>query len=294
MVVQMIEYGEMAMYNIDKEIKSISEYIDFIHNYRKDVKTELWYRGQRDSRWLLDSTLNRDKIIDIPVLGIGEVATLKYKNIPNFKEEMDEFRRRLGDSFPNYYNKFHLMFLGQHYKLKTPALDWSTDPLVALFFALDGFEYDKDVFPVVFILKPGKLNENSMITYKDKSPICEPLIIDELSDSIFDEWLGDPNNTPFSIVPLAVKSNYDISYRISRQSGVFTLMDTRQPLNYPWIQTNICGEPFGIAISIDPTKVEEMKQQLESLNITKETIYGSAHKEWDDICEEIVRNIPRI
>ena len=43
-----------------------------------------------------------------------------------------------------------------------------------------------------------------MITYKDKSPICEPLIIDELSDSIFDEWLGDPNNTPFSIVPLAV------------------------------------------------------------------------------------------
>ena len=279
------------MYEIEKEIKSISEYIDFIHEYRKNTKMELWYRGQRDSRWLLDSTLNRDKIMDVPK---GEVVTLKYRNIPNFKEELDEFKRKLGDSVPNYYNKFHLMFLGQHYKLKTPALDWSTDPLVALFFALDGFKYEKDVFPVVFILKPGKLNENSMITYRDGTSICEPLIIDELADSIFDEWLGNPNDTPFPIVPLAVKSNYDISYRISRQSGAFTLMDTRQPLHYPWIQTDIYGEPFGITISIDPTKVEEMQQQLESLNITKETIYGSAHKEWDDICEEIVKNIPRI
>lgn len=282
------------MYNIEKEVKSLNEYIDFVHNYRKKTKTELWYRGQRDSRWPLDSTINREKIMDIPVLGEGEVAILKYKNIPDFKEELDELKKRLGNSFPSEYNKFHLMFLGQHYKLRTPALDWSTDPLVGLFFALDGFKYEENVFPVVFILKPGKLNENAMITYDDKSSICEPLIIDELSDSIFDEWLGELNNTPFSIVPLAVKSNYDISYRISRQSGVFTLMDTRQPLNYPWIQTNVEGEPFGITVKIDPTKVEDIMQQLESLNITKETIYGNAHKEWDDICEEIVKNIPII
>ena len=74
------------MYEIEKEIKSISEYIDFIHEYRKNTKMELWYRGQRDSRWLLDSTLNRDKIMDVPK---GEVVTLKYRNIPNFKEELE-------------------------------------------------------------------------------------------------------------------------------------------------------------------------------------------------------------
>ena len=281
------------MYEIVKEVGSLNEYIDFIHNYRKNAKTELWYRGQSDNRWKLDTTLNRDKKIDIPELGSGEITTLKYKNILNFMLELDEFKKKLGDSIPNTYNKFHLMFLGQHYRLKTPALDWSTDPLVGLFFALDDFKYEKDIFPVVFILKPSKLNENSMIT-KNKLSICEPLNIDELSDSTFDEWFNDVNNTPFSWIPLAVKSNYDISYRISRQSGVFTLMDTRQPLSHPWIQTNVDGEPFGVTIKINPTKVDDMRQHLESLNITKETIYGSAHKEWDDICEEIVKNAPKL
>lgn len=282
------------MYEIAEEINSLSEYIDFIYNYGKKVKTELWYRGQRDNRWILDATLNREKKMDIPSLGIGEVARLKYTNILNFMLELDEFKKRLNGSIPAIYNKFHLMFLGQHYRLKTPALDWSTDPLVALFFALNDFKYEKDIFPVIFILKPAKLNENSMIIYKDGESICEPLNIDGLSDSVFDKWFSDINDTPFSVVPLAVKSSYDISYRITRQSGVFTLMDSRQSLGHPWIQTKIKGEPFGITIKINPMRVNDILEHLEALNITKQTIYGSDHKEWDDICEEIVKDTPKL
>lgn len=283
------------MYVIEKEINSLNEYIDFIHDYRKKNKMELWYRGQRNNMWKLDATLYRDKKIDITQSKsqLGKIDTLKYKNIPDFTLELEKFKKKLGNNIPSNYNKFHLMFLGQHYRLKTPALDWSTDPLIGLFFALCDYKYEKDVYPVVFILKPAKLNNNSQIKV-NKEDICEPLNVDELSDSIFEEWFRDTNNTPFSVVPLAVKSNYDISYRISRQSGVFTLMDTRQPLSYPWIQTNIDGEPFGITIKINPTKVDDILQHLESLNITKETIYGNAHKDWDDICEKIVMNTPRL
>ena len=81
------------MYEIVKEISSLNEYIDFIHNYRKNAKTELWYRGQRDNRWKLDTTLNREKKLDIPTLGPGEITILKYKNIPNFMLELDEFKK---------------------------------------------------------------------------------------------------------------------------------------------------------------------------------------------------------
>lgn len=239
---------------------SLNEYIDFIHDYQKNAKTELWYRGQRNNMWKLDSTLNREKELDNPTLGLGQITLLKYKNVLDFTLELDEFKKQL-NSIPNTYNKFHLMFLGQHYGLKTPALDWSTDPLVGLFFALYDFKYKKNVYPVVFILKPAKLNSNSSITINGK-PICEPLNIDKLSDSIFDKWFINHNNTPFSLVPFAVKSNYDISYRISRQSGVFTLMDTRQTLSYPWIQTNIDGEPFGITIKINPAKADDILQHL--------------------------------
>ena len=49
------------MYIIKKEINSINEYIEFTCNYQNEAGTELWYRGQGDNRWKLDSTLNREK-----------------------------------------------------------------------------------------------------------------------------------------------------------------------------------------------------------------------------------------
>ena len=278
------------------EINSLNEYINFIHSYRMKNDTELWYRGQRSNLWRLDSTLNRDKEMDIPPLGQGQVALLKFKNMPDFMKEMEAFKNTLS-GIDRKYNKFHLMFLGQHYGLKTPALDWSTDPLVALLFALDGYEFQKDTFPVVFILKPALLNENSYVYIEDNGKeidIHEPLNIDDLSDKVFDRWFEDMNNTPFSIVPLAVRSSYDISYRISRQSGVFTLMDARQPLNYQWIETVINGVPFGIRIKINPRKVNDIRRHLESLNITRDTIYGKDHKYLDEVCQKIVQTTPRI
>ena len=54
------------------------------------------------------------------------------------------------------------------------------------------------------------------------------------------------------------------------------------------------NKQFGITIKINPCKIKDIMQHLEALNINKETIYGSAHKEWDDICEEIVKNTPKL
>ena len=124
------------MYVIAKEINSLNEYIDFIHDYRKKNKMELWYRGQGNNKWKLDATLYRDKKIDISQSKSVHIDPLKYKNILDFTSELDEFKKKLGSNIPSNYNKFHLMFLGQHYSLKTPALDWSTDPLIGLFFCI--------------------------------------------------------------------------------------------------------------------------------------------------------------
>lgn len=77
------------MYIIKKEINSINEYIEFICNYQNEAGTELWYRGQGDNRWKLDSTLNREKKRDISTLCSDEIDILKYKNIPDFKFELN-------------------------------------------------------------------------------------------------------------------------------------------------------------------------------------------------------------
>ena len=279
------------MYYITAEINSLNEYIDFIHNYQMNNKTKLWYRGQKNNFWTLDSTIDRNKELNVPPL--GQIAELKYKNIPNFMHEIIALEKMIGSNMPKKYNRFHLMFLGQHYGLKTPALDWSTDPLVALYFALSGFVRDGEAYPVVFILKPSMLNENSKIQIGDKA-LHTPLNVDFLPNTIFNRWFSDINKTPFDTVPLAVLSNYNLSYRISRQSGVFTLMDARQPLNYPWIQTKINDETFGIAIKINPNKVTDIRKHLVSLNITRSTIYGARPNRLDNICTNINKNTPVI
>lgn len=94
---------------------------------RTDAK--LIFRGQRNWKWDLSPTLARS-----PYSNNGRVK----------KQDADEMhslfskavRGRLTDS--NLVNEEHydeLWAVGQHYGLKTPLLDWTKSPYVALFFA---------------------------------------------------------------------------------------------------------------------------------------------------------------
>lgn len=276
-------------------ISSVSEYIDYVcKNRQNNDNAELWYRGHRKAEWDLNASVYRDKERFSAAKEPGEIERLCYDKFPIFEKAFDSFYEKMKDAVPSNWNKFHYLFLAQHYSLRTPALDWSTDPLVALFFALDGFE-EKDS-PVVYILNPSLCNANSMIVNEDGTSITEPICVDTINnaDIKFDKWLGDLNNTPFTPIPLAVKSDYDISYRVARQSGVFTLMDSRYPLNYKWYSTTVDEKPLATVIHINYESVPAIKAQLEALNITHETIYGKAHKEWDELCKNIMAQTPKL
>jgi FRG domain len=58
---------------------------------------------------------------------------------------------------PDPDDYFRWLFLAQHYGLPTRLLDWTENPLVALYFAVEN-ESDKD--GAVWALWPGKLNEH--------------------------------------------------------------------------------------------------------------------------------------
>lgn len=267
------------------EINSFEEYVQFVKEYSEKNKCEIWYRGQRDNRWELKPNIYRNAKMDINPK--GEVSQLKYKLV-NFKDEFDKLKeeilnKKLFDF--SELNDFQTMFVAQHYGLLTPILDWTTDPLVALFFALDNYEPEEDSFPVIYFFKPGQCNSNSWIRYGNGRDITEPLCIDE-HDECFDVWVSDLNNTPANHIPIAIYSKMDFSHRICRQSGKFTLHGAVGPLNYRWNNIDIKGEKLAYVIKINPKAVDEMKKYVLALDITKQSIYRGK-SDLDVVCKQL-------
>ncbi|MCR1971919.1 FRG domain-containing protein [Clostridium cochlearium] len=269
------------------EINSLAEYLSFVKNYSEKSKVELWYRGHRTNVWRLKPNLYRNakriKGAD------NEITVLKY-NFVNFKDEFYRLKKEVIDKdlFDiSKLNDFQIMFIAQHYGLLTPILDWSTDPLVALFFALDEYSYNDVEFPVIYIFKPGFCNANAFISHSDNTSITEPLCIDDLNDH-FNKWCDDLNNSPVNHIPIAIFSKIDFSHRICRQSGKFTFHGAVGPLSYSWSDIVIGEKKFVDAIKINPKAVKEIKEYLLVLDINKKSIYrDTIPTPLDNMCAQI-------
>ena len=275
----------------------MEKFINQIFAYASNNPHELWYRGHRSQDWKLRPSLFREEVLDMT--DDGSVQPIKYKKFMDFNSALKQFRDELIETIKDdRLNLFHYTFLAQHYGMPTPALDWSTDPLIALYFAVDGFEYtNEDEFPVVYILNPTRVNENSAMKYKEGNrTISEVYCVDDADDKLFEDCLSNMNDTPFAIVPFAIKSNYDLkSQRISRQSGVFTLHEARYYKGVDWINfENDDREKMGVALKISPSSVEYIKSQLKILNLTPETIYGQELTILEEKAKSISKKAPKI
>lgn len=205
------------------EINSIQEYLEFLKEYSESTNRELWYRGHCTNVWDLKPNLfrNAERIRGIP----GEVTTLRYRFV-NFKNEFLKLKEAIVKNNLldiSNLNDFQIMFIAQHYGLLTPTLDWTTDPLVALFFAINESVEDSDEYPVIFIFKPGFCNENSFINGSDNSIITNPICIDNqitiyqpdgTSVDLFNALADDLNNSPANHVPISIYSQKDFSHSV--------------------------------------------------------------------------------
>src|SRR5580765_7717482 len=104
------------------QIDSIGSLISAVSERISSDNRILWFRGHRDSRWSLLPAIKRGYLAD------------DERNFSN------RFRSRAGtrhEMLPNYDDLPSWLSLMQHYGVPTRLLDWTSSPLIALYFALE-------------------------------------------------------------------------------------------------------------------------------------------------------------
>ena len=204
----------------------------------------LWYRGQANEIWPLEPRVARSRrYLE------NELVMLRQ-----FKQDAAS---RLTD---RPASEWEWICLAQHHGLPTRLLDWSENPLVGLFFAVDDLAADQPgpVSGALFELSPDELNLSAFGNGRGT------LMLEH--DNDLDAYLPDASGGPV-LQPAAVLAGRTFG-RIIAQAGTFTVSSgdhSARALNSP-------GGPTS-KIVIPAQHKTEIKEQLADVNISASTVY---------------------
>lgn len=235
------------------EVSSLQSFIN--NTLRLADQDNTLFRGQSNA-WPLTPKLSR-------------VTSRSHANYAELEQQlMNDFKNQsIGLLSPKPDSDWDWLAVAQHHGLATRLLDWTTNPLVALWFAVkDPFKKDPEIrrdSGVVWVLKPA-------------------------GD---DQLRTDEASVPWDLKNTRVFRPPHLTRRIVAQSGWFSAhWYNREENRFAKLDGINEMKPKLTKLRILPKQFSSLRQELSRLGINSATMFPDL----DGLCKDILRNHTRL
>jgi len=212
-------------------IKTLTEYISYIEENSSNEL--LLFRGQSQDLSLLPKIARLELSENVEIVEKKMFNEFKMFSVPYLEKVPD--------------NDWDWLSVAQHHGLPTRLLDWTENPLIALWFAVNKPQEDKHEYGVVWLYSPVK-----------------------------EHFADIDKNSPFSITLTKIFQPKHLVKRISSQSGWFSVhkyVGKEQNKNFIKMETNIKFKKHLKKLYIPSDEFSEIRYALNKCNINSSTVF---------------------
>lgn len=223
------------------------------------------YRGQADSRWILQSSLER---MLGSALDRDRLVRLEEHALRSFKSKFHLYDKD-GNNTPN--STLAWLASMQHYGVPTRLLDFSLSPYIALFFAFDSHIPSAHENLALYAIDFTAVMQASIDSIAGQIPSFNETrkSVHEKQDEIFETVINRSALNVLWITEPAV-----LNVRVDKQSGTFLISGNRRKTIEELLAQPIYDHCNVEKIVIERTLYNQIFDILRKANVSAKSLYG--------------------